>query len=416
MDELEQRLTNVLTKVSERADPAAARLRNPATAPRREASRSRTTWLVVAASSVAVAVVAVGIAVGIPLMSGNKQPAASTAPARGKTDGTHPLWTLGVTETYPQTFDKLASGDGVTVPVPYTVDPQLVPELAKAPTLVTTAGPIRFPGSTAVHLLAQRDAGLFIAVTGSGGGDGLHDVDFELVAADNTRRTLQHAAQASSVAVSPNGAMLALSTWLGTDSQQGEPAVELVDVVSGRVTHRLTGRFTQVAWASDTTLVLSGRAGDATSLAWRAPWTGEGEQIPVRAGSAMTVAGGMVALDDTTGCLQKLDADANVTAANCYGWRTAGHVSPDGRNVSLEWAGGGTTHYGVLDLGQNQVRSWPVPGLNPSWLGPADVLLTEADAADTPRTARCDLTTGTCVLAPDDISAGVWRGAAWIGS
>jgi hypothetical protein len=296
------------------------------------------------------------------------------------------------------------------------VDPQLVPELTKAPMLVTRAGQIKFPGATAVHLLAQRDAGVFIAVTGAGGGDGLHDVDFQLVAADNTRRTLQHAAQASSVAVSPDGTMLALSTWLGTNSQPDQPAVELVDVASGRVTHRLAGRFAQVAWASDTALVLGGSPTEATSLAWRVPWTGKGEQIPVRAGSAMSVAGGMVALDDTTGCLQKLDANATVIAANCYGWRTAGHVSPDGRYVSLEWTSGSTTQYGVLDLSQNQVRSWPVPGMNPSWLGPADVLLTEADAQDTPRTARCDLTANTCVLAPDAISEGVWRGAAWIGS
>jgi len=427
MDELEQRLTNVLTKVSERADPAAARLRNPATSPRRAASRfsvggQRTTWLVAVASSVAVAAVAVGIALGIPQMSRHTSPSASTgpavptAPARGTTDGTHPLWALGVTEKYAQTFDQLDPGPAVTVPVPYTVDPQLVPELTKVPTLVTKAGQITFPGSTAVHLLGQRDAGVFIAVTGAGGGDGLHDVDFQLVAANNTRRTLQHAAAASSVAVSPGGTMLAWSTWLGKDSQHGEPAVELVDVASGRVTHRLAGRFTQVAWASDTALVLGGSSAEATSLAWRAPWTGKGEQIPVRAGSAMTVAGGMVALDDTTGCLQKLDANAIVTAANCGGWSAAGHVSPDGRKVSLEWASGSTKQYGVLDLARGQVRSWPVPGMNPSWLGPADVLLTEADADDTPRTARCDLTTDTCVRAPDEISEGVWRGAAWIGS
>jgi hypothetical protein len=427
MDELEQRLTNVLTKVSESADPAAARLRNPATAPRREASRlsfgrRHTTWPVAVASGVAVAAVAVGIAVGIPRMTRNTQPAASTGPAesaaptRGKTDGTHPLWALGVTEKYPHTFDQLVTGEGMTVPVPYTIDPELVPELTKTPTLVTKAGEIKFPGSTAVHLLGQRDAGVFIAVTGAGGGDGLHDVDFQLVAADNTRRTLHHAAQASSVAVSPDGTMLALSTWLGKNNQQGETAVELVDVASGRVTHQLAGRFTQVAWASDTALVLGGNPGEATSLAWRAPWSDKGEQIPVRAGSAMTVAGGMVALDHTTGCLQKLDADATVTAANCYGWRAAGHVSPDGRNVSLEWASGSTTQYGVLAVSQNQVRSWPVPGMNPSWLGPADVLLTEDTAEDTPRTARCDLTANTCALAPDDISEGLWRGAAWIGS
>jgi hypothetical protein len=85
--------------------------------------------------------------------------------------------------------------------------------------------------------------------------------------------------------------------------------------------------------------------------------------------------------------------------------------------VSLEWSSGdGKVQYGVLDLGQNQVRSWPVAGMNPSWLGPADVLLTQADTEDMPMTARCDLTTNTCVKAPDAVHEGLWRGAAWIGS
>jgi hypothetical protein len=425
MDELEKRLTNVLTTVSERADPAAARLRNPATSPPRTVSRfspgRHTTWLVAATASAAVAAVAVGIAVGIPQVNNNNRPAASTgptvstAPTAGTPDGKNPLWTLGVTENHPLSFDRLPAGKKMTVPIPYTLDPELTPELATAPTLVTKAGPIRFPGAKAVHLLAQRAAGVFIAVTGAGGGDGLHDVDFQLVAADNTRRTFHHAADASSVAISPDGTMLAMSNWLGTKSPKGGPAVELVDVASGRVTHRLTGRFTQADWASDTALVLVGQASVASSLAWRAPWTGKGEQIPVRNGTALSVAGGMVALDDTTGCLQKLDATATVTAANCNNWRSVENVSPDGRYVSLTWASGSTTQYGVLDTSQNQVRSWPVPGVNTSWLGPADTLVSEDTTEDTPRTALCDLTADTCVLAPEDIVEGVWRGAAWLG-
>jgi hypothetical protein len=400
MDELEQRLTKVLTRVSERADPAVARLRNPATSPRREASRP-TTWLVAAASSVAVAAVAVGIAVGVPSMG--EDPPADT------------IWTLDVAEGSTRTFDQLTPGGPATVPLPYTVDPELAPEFAKAPTVVTEAGPIRFPGSKAVHLLAQRDTGVFIAVTGAGGGDGLYDVDFRLVTVDNSVRTLHHAARAGSVTVSPDGTMLAVSTWLGKETRD-EPAVELVDVASGRVAHRLAGRFTQVAWASGAALVLSGEPGEATSLAWREPWTGTGERIPVRAGTAVSVAGGMVALDDTTGCLQKLDVYAAVTGANCNGWSSAGDVSPDGRHVSLEWESGSTTQHGVLDVGRDQVRSWPVPGQNPSWLGPTDVLLSENTTEDTPRTARCELTTGACTLAPDNMSEGVWPGAAWIGS
>lgn len=420
MDELEQRLTNVLTKVSERADPAAARLRNPATEPRRAASRFRfsgrpATWLVAMASAVAVSAVVAGATVGIRSNSGGGQPAATVEPAataRGKADGSHPLWTLGVSEKYSQTFDQLAPGGPITAPVPRTVDPELVPEVVKEPTLVTEAGTVRFAASSAVHLLARRDAGVFVAVTGVKGGDGLSDVDFVLVAADNSRRTILHAAQASSVAVSPNGAMLAFSTWLGKTQPGEKPAVKLVDVASGEVVHRLEGRITQVAWASDTALLLSGNPGEASTLAWRAPWTGDGERIPVRAGWAISVAGGIVALDETTGCLLKLDGNATVTMANCNGWKSAGWVSPDGRLVSLDWTSGSTTQHGVLDLDRDQVRSWPVPGLNPSWLGPTDVLLTEDTVADTSRTARCDVTARTCKLAGDESVLG---GTDWIG-
>ena len=430
MDELDQRLTNVLIKVSERADPAVARLRNPAGSPRRKTSwfgsgRLHTARVMVA-SSVAVAAVAVGIALGMPKMTQRPEPASSapapsTAPLRGKSDATHPLWPLAVAEGYPESFDRLPAGGPVDLPVPHTVDQSLVPELVDAPTLVTAAGTIRFAASDtkAVHLLAQRGQGSFVALTGKGhdGEDGLHNVRFEIVAPDNTRREFYRAAEASSVTVSPDGTTLAVSTWLGAGNQQSQPAVELVDVASGRVEHRLPGRFTQVAWASDNAVLLSGKPGEASSTAWRAPWTGAGERIPVRSGTAMAVAGGLVALDDTRGCLQRLDANATVTAVNCDNWRSAGHVSPDGRYVSLEWSSGdGKVQYGVLDLGQNQVRSWPVAGMNPSWLGPADVLLTQADTEDMPMTARCDLTTNTCVKAPDAVHEGLWRGAAWIGS
>ncbi|MFF5082754.1 hypothetical protein ACFY36_37425 [Actinoplanes sp. NPDC000266] len=403
MDELDQRLTTMLTQVSERIDPAGTRLRNPAGEPRRAQARLRfAAWPVAMTAAVAVAAVVVGLTVGIRSNDGGGQAVAPVATTRGQADGSHPLWTLGVSDKYAQTFDQLAPGGPITAPVPRTVDPELVPEVVKQPTLVTEAGPVRFAGSSAVHLLARRDNGVFVAVTGAKGGDGLFDVDFVLVGAGNSRRTILHAAEASSVAVSPNGTMLAFTTG-------GGRAVKLADVSSGRVVHQLAGRLTQMAWASDTALLLVGEAG---TVAWRAPWTGGGERIPVRVSSAMSVAGGIVTLDDTTGCLLKLDGDARVTMANCNGWKSAGPVSPDGRLVSLDWANGSTTQHGVLDLGRNQVRSWPVPGLNPSWLGPTDVLLTEDTVEDNPRTARCDVTAGACVLAGDE---GVLSGADWIG-
>ncbi|MGX6600972.1 hypothetical protein ACWKSP_02370 [Micromonosporaceae bacterium Da 78-11] len=416
MDELERRLTSMLTRAGERADPAAARLRNPAEAPHRRPARFglgrlRTGW-VVAAAGVAV----VGVAVGIPQLSGHVAPAPITTPSTGRADGVHPLWPLVLATAPQQAFDRLPAGGPVDLPVPYTVDPQLVPDPTTDPTLVTAAGTIRFAaaGTKAVHLLAQRGPGTFIALTGAGhdGEDGLHDVRFELVAPDNTRREFYRATEAGSVTVSPDGTRLALSTWLGVADRQSEPAALIIDVRSGRVEHRLPGRFTQVSWASDDAVVLSG----ATSLAWRAPWTGPGEPVAVRTGTAITVAGGMVAVDETTGCLQRLAADATVTSANCHTWRSTGTVSPDGRYVSLEWTGAdGSTHRGYLDVNRDEVRPWPVDGLNPSWLGATDVLLTEAGVEDLRATARCDLSTGACVRAPDDLHQGTWAGADWLG-
>lgn len=72
----------------------------------------------------------------------------------------------------------------------------------------------------------------------------------------------------------------------------------------------------------------------------------------MRGGTATTVAAGLVALDDTTGCLQRLDADANVTVVNYDKWRSAGFVSPDGRYVSLEWSSeDGRVQYGAPPTG-----------------------------------------------------------------
>ncbi|MFZ1286889.1 MAG: hypothetical protein WAR57_07615 [Candidatus Phosphoribacter sp.] len=105
-----------------------------------------------------------------------------------------------------------------------------------------------------------------------------------------------------------------------------------------------------------------------------------------------------------------------MTAANCGGWKAAGPVSPDGRYIPLEWpSADGAPTRGVLDVMGNKVMPWQIPGKNPSWLGPADVLLTDANAGDSPATVRCDLTSGTCVRVPDEALQGTWRGASWIG-
>ena len=104
-----------------------------------------------------------------------------------------------------------------------------------------------------------------------------------------------------------------------------------------------------------------------------------------------------------------------MTAANGGGWILAGPVYPDGRYIPLQWpAADGTRTYGVLDVMENRVMPWQIRGTNPSWLGPADVLLMEADVQDSPATVRCDLTSGACVRVPDEVLQGTWRGASWI--
>lgn len=113
MDELERRLSNVLQKVSERADPAAERLRHPASSPRRSRfGRLRTGW-VAATSALAVVGVAVGVAAGVPALNRNDAPVVHSEPSpsvgvlRGTSDGTHPLWQLRVSDEPSRPFDQL---------------------------------------------------------------------------------------------------------------------------------------------------------------------------------------------------------------------------------------------------------------------------------------------------------------------
>lgn len=277
---------------------------------------------------------------------------------------------------------------------------------------MTSAGTIRFDAGTtkAVRLLAQRDQGSFIMLLGPGhdGQDGLFDVRVEVVAPDNSRRQIYQVKRVLSLAVSPGGTLMAATT--------PDRGAELVDVATGRVVHRVAGTFTQVVFASDEAVLLSGAPESTTSLAWRAPWTTAGEPVAVRSGTAMAVDGGLVAFDAATGCLRRLDGRAAVIGANCHEWRSAGAVSPDGRRLSVEWADGtGVNRHGFLDVRDNVVRPWPAAGLNPSWLAGDDVLLTAQGELDGVVTARCDLTTGVCARPPAGFGQGIWRGASWIG-
>lgn len=262
-------------------------------------------------------------------------------------------------------------------------------------------------------LLAQRSQGTFVALLGPGhdGVDGMFDVRLVVVGPNKVPRELFRAAQVASLAVSPDGATVAVIVLAGGAGGPPGPGAVLVDVGSARVTHRLQGRFTGSVWASDKALLLDG----AKSLVWRAPWTGSGDPTTVSSRGAVSVAGGIVAVDQA-GCLRRLGEDGKVTAANCGGWKAAGPVAPGGRYVPLEWpAADGAPTYGVLDVVENKVMPWQIRGENPSWLGPADVALLEADVQDRPATVHCDLTSGTCVRVPDEVRDETWRGASWIG-
>lgn len=425
MDELERRLTRVLTEVSTSVDPAVARLRNPAavSSPGLSSAPSRhwrSGW-VAAGSGLAVAAVVAAVVIGGTLLSrpdtAQRSPAASPSapPTRGTADGVAPLWSLTVADVRQRTVGQLAVGGSVPLPRPYAVDPRLLAPEANAgsvPTLVTAAGTVRFPDAKSVLLLAQRKQGTFVALLGPGhdGVDGMFDVRLVVVEPSKVPRELFRAAQVAGFAVSPDGTTVAVSVLAGGAGGQPGPGTVLVDVGSGRVTQRLEGRFTGPLWASDSALLLEG----AKSLVWRAPWTGAGDPTTVSGSGVVSVAGGIVAVDQA-GCLRRLGEDGKVTAANCGGWILAGPVSPDGRYIPLQWpAADGALTYGVLDVLENKVMPWQIRGMNPSWLGPADVLLTEADVQDSPATVRCDLTSGACVRVPDEVLQGTWRGASWI--
>lgn len=422
MDDFDQRLTNVLTRAGEQADPAVARLRDPAVGPRPARPRpglGRHPLLLAATSAVAVAAVVIGVALSVPRSAQHKPvgPVTTSVPAgpvRGKPDGKHPLWVLHSAGTAPSgTFDHLPDGGQASLPLPYVVNPFSAPANGATSALFTAVGKIEFPASRnrVATLLAVREKQIFVVLDGVDQvvQDGFSDARVEVVQPDNTYRELFRAARATSMDVSPDGTMLALSDEAGG-------AVTVVDVATGRVVHRLPGHFNSAVWASDTALVLSPLSSRATALAWRAPWTGAPEPIGVRPDSAQLVAGGMVALDETTGCLQRLDATATVTAANCDGWRSTGGASPDGRYLPVTWGKANAEQDGYLDLSRNEVRPWPVRGELPRWLGNADVLLVPTYTLDKTETARCDLTVGRCTLAPNEIEREISGGASWIGS
>jgi hypothetical protein len=404
-------------------------LRNPAEVPQRQRVRIGPALAGIAA----VAAVAVGVTVVVPQLISHEGPAATPAPTTpsvstsprsssasptpastthpiGTADGVHPLWPLRLSDGPTKHFADLSEGGHVDLPLPYTLDPQMIPELVDAPTLVTTAGSVQFDASKfkTVRLLGQRAQGVFVVLNGVGydGIDGFHDASVVLVRPDNSRRELYSAAELTGVHVSPDGAMVAVST---------PDSVEIVDVTSGKVTHRLSGKRLALAWASNERLLFGPEAGPF-DREWRAPWTGAGQPTTSTVVLPQPIEGGNVVFTERGLCVQRLNADEVVTAANCSGARSAGPISPGGRYVPLEWTkADGTVARGVLDVAQGVLRPWPLANVRqfPSWLGPDDVVLTE-EIEDPYVAAHCNLTTGVCGIVTDQISSGLWRGADWL--
>ncbi|HET9655018.1 MAG TPA: hypothetical protein VFP72_06675 [Kineosporiaceae bacterium] len=442
MDRLERELRVSLARAAETGAPDPVRLRNPALAGGSKESAgvpggsSGRRWAAVAAAGMTMAVAA---AVVVPIWhskqagsgtprlpaASSSGPATSSAPTPADApvphaDGKHPLWPLKVPGIPSRTIDQLPVGPAPDVPLPYTLDPRTSPELAAKPTLVTAEGRVEFTGTVGVDLLDARPQGLFVETHGPGhdGEDGLYDVRVVLVGKGNTQRELYHGAVAGSFAVSPDGATVAVDTWIGVATKTPAEVV-LVDVASGRITHRLAGRFNYATWLGNTTLLLKDPQSGAPARAWRAPWTASTpETVDPGSTGVIWTAAGLLRVDETQGCLQRLDSSLKVLEASCGGWSIQGRISPDGRYVPVEWRHNGdqgTRRAGLLDMTTNQITAWPADLAGPSWLAPGEALLSPRWYEDQSDSAHCLLATGTCERIPADSFSALFRAATWLG-
>jgi hypothetical protein len=133
---------------------------------------------------------------------------------------------------------------------------------------------------------------------------------------------------------------------------------------------------------------------------------------------------GLIGVNQSLGCLERLDASLNVVEASCGGW-SAGPLSPDGRYVDVVWqsATDASKRVGVLDTTTDQVVNMSVvDGGGAQWLGQGKVLLTPQAANNggdranpSPDSAVCVLASDTCERVPAASFTRLFQAAEWLG-
>jgi hypothetical protein len=335
------------------------------------------------------------------------------------------LWHLAVPVAPTREISGLPVGAAPEIPKPYTVNPDIAPDLARYPTLVTDDGPIEFKEAAKVFLIGSLPQGVLVATTGLGhdGEDGMHDVRLLLVGKGNTQREIFHGPTMFMAPASPDGATVAVNSWSQEAAVAGE--VDLVDVASGTITYRLPGQFTDVGWAANDALLLIGPGESPKSYAWAAPWPAAGARaLGLELTHVVPSAEGFIGESQSRACLEHLDPSMNVVEASCSGW-SAGPLSPDGRYLDVVWQSptDAPKRYGVLDTTTNQVVGLPVVGSAAAqWLGHGVVLLTpyvESNGGDkaypSPDSAVCVLASGSCERVSAASFTRLFQAADWLG-
>jgi len=445
MDLLEHELRNALHRAAEFGASGPVQLRNPALVDGGRSTHSTAAskrghwWPAAVSAALTVTVIAAVLAVatrgrGHVVGGADGSPTAATTDSSSATpgvvgkagsDGKHPLWDLVVPATPARTISGLPAGATSEVPKPYTVNPDVAPDLARYPTLVTANGPVEFKEAAHVYLIDSLPQGVLVTTTGLGhdGEDGMHDVRLLVVAEGNARREIFHGPTMLMASASPDGKTVAVNTWTEQAAAPGE--IDLVDVASGSITHRLSGQFTDLAWAANNALLLIGPGDSPKSYAWSAPWSsGDSRAVELGLTSVVRSATGLIGVNESRGCLERIAPSLKVSDAICGGW-SAGRLSPDGRYVNVAWSSptGSSKRYGVLDTGTNQIVNLSlIDGGGAQWLGQGEVLVAaqadnnggQSDAANLD-SAVCTLASATCERVSTASFSHLFQRAEWLG-
>lgn len=235
---------------------------------------------------------------------------------------------------------------------------------------------LTFDDLASARPLAQRGTDVFVSSHGSGFTGADHDDDYRLlvVSEDGQIRQLLRGAQIAGVAISPDGAKLAVSR-----ERAGTTEVVILDRSTLAVGARLADQYIPRAWPKDL-LLEPARSNDtlqdsATSEERLYVWDGVKAPRALPGGSGYLPRTGssvMLAARNMTGdpnsyqnCLVilsggKLDPTRQTCQYNC--WVSPASWSPEGSSAVVT-AGPyeGDNHLGLLDLGTGTIRWWPRP-------------------------------------------------------